>query len=165
MKGCLSCIHWYLSSKKEKKPGHVITSDQEEPGLTPAANTSISVCVCVCVPAVIITRIRAEPNPRRVPPLFHTARPGPAAWSPLWGGMGSWADIQESSKNSFFLHILTPLRLIDLNKKHSTFSGNTKTHNPFSLDPQGCSEMEANTAVNMSVWRKQYAENNNGLIT
>lgn len=37
-----------------------------ESGLTPLTNTSATVCVCVCIPVVIITQIRAEPNPHRV---------------------------------------------------------------------------------------------------
>ncbi len=171
---------WYLSSLC-KMAGRFITSDQGKPresGLTPAANTSASVCVCVCVPAVIITRIRAEPNPRRVPlsPLAGPAQPCPACSSdpPVWAAMGSRAaglpsparptarQIGREAKKHFFLSLKIPTYCSrpplsywsSTDKiKYGTSSGKTKKHKPFNkhtLLPQGCSEMEVDIAINTS---------------
>lgn len=70
-----------------------------ESGLTPLTNTSATVCVCVCIPVVIITQIRAEPNPHRVfspqscPPADCPAQFSPACSSgpAVWAWMGSRA--------------------------------------------------------------------------
>lgn len=81
MKGHFSYVHCDISQWLDTLPPLTRTGGgcggPQESRLTPAANTSSNGCICVCVPAVIITRIRVEPNPCRVPssapPLAPTA--------------------------------------------------------------------------------------------
>lgn len=95
---------WYRSTMLNGQPCYHLWpgaggGGARESGLTPLTNTSATVCVCVCIPVVIITQIRAEPNPHRVfspqscPPADCPAQFSPACSSgpAVWAWMGSRA--------------------------------------------------------------------------